>query len=562
MTTSYHIANTAELRPAATLFVVHDRGEKTVFHTLIPEAPPGAHCCALYHGSQVPAIGDALSQVAETQQVCTLASPIEPSRLLQSRVKPDVKHLLCNGLAPSEQGALVCDPPSETTMAQLDAILNTDFSHTSEPLPSLVEDFDCYVLPPGDTVGYLERVNGTAQDRRLSFDEDSHTYTLERDDGSRRPTNGSVTYLAHKYEADFEPKRVIAKMRRSRNWPRIQYCHGARKLCAYDPKLSTYVLYMDEHSQIIAKHTMDGLPRVRNPSSLCSCSDVMDDAHIQALWGLKGHRTSNRGTEAHYQIERFMNRDMCHVNTIEFSSFVSFALEVMLPMQLKAYRTEWRIFCEDTNVAGSVDFIGELPNGELVIIDWKRSDKLRDEATTGVKFYVEKMKTPMDHLPCSATAGYTLQLSLYRHIIQEHYNRRVVGLILVQIGEHPFYTFVPPLEAEASYIMAARRHENCVAAAAPQEEQVQTADAMASAHAHLMACRRPWDVMMGNGAITLDAFNDGAVDSFTAQAVSPPCKKPCSRDPACDDVEEPLFAGAAAVARGLRGAVPEAPCEF
>ena len=542
--------------------MVHDRDDKTVFHTLIPEGPPGARRCALYHGSHTPAVGDTLPQVVTTRQVCTLASPIEPSKLLQSRVKPEVKRLLCNGLAPMEQGALLCDPPGEPTMVQLEAILNMDTPHTPEPLPSLVEDFDCYVLPPGDTVGYLEQVNGTARDRRLSFDEDSHTYTLEREDGSRRPTNGSVTYLAHKYEADFEPTRVIAKMRRSRNWPRIQYCHGARKLCAYDPKLSTSVLYLDEHSRVVATHAVNGLPRVRNQSSLCSCCDVMDDAHIQALWSLKGHRTSNRGTEAHYQIERFMNRDKCHINTVEFNSFVSFALEVMIPMQLKAYRTEWRIFCEDTNVAGSVDFVGELPSGELVIIDWKRSDKLRDEAATGVKFYVEKMKTPMDHLPCSATAGYTLQLSLYRHIIQEHYGRRVAGLILVQIGEQPFYTFVPPLEAEASYIMAARRHENCVAAGASREDQVETADAMASAHARLMASRRPWDVMMGNGAITLDAFNDGAVDSFAAPTVSSPCKKSRSDDPTCDDVVEPLFAGAATVARGLRGALPEAPCEF
>lgn len=562
MATSYHIANTTEVRPTTTLFVVHDRDDKTVFHTLVPECPPGARRCALYHGNRTPAVGDTLSQVVTTRQVCTLAAPIEPSKLLQSRVKPEVKRLLCDGLAPTEQGALLCEPPDEPTMVHLEAILNMDTPHTPEPLPSLVEDFDCYVLPPGDTVGYLEQVNGTARDRRLSFDEDSHTYTLEREDGSSRPTNGSVTYLAHKYEADFEPTRVIAKMRRSRNWPRIQYCHGARKLCTYDPKLSTSVLYLDEHSRVVATHSVDGLPRVRNQSSLCSCCDVMDDAHIQALWSLKGHRTSNRGTEAHYQIERFMNRDKCHINTVEFNSFVSFALEVMIPMQLKAYRTEWRIFCEDTNVAGSVDFVGELPSGELVIIDWKRSDKLRDEAATGVKFYVEKMKTPMDHLPCSATAGYTLQLSLYRHIIQEHYGRRVAGLILVQIGEHPFYTFVPPLEAEASYIMAARRHENCVAAGASHDDQVETADAMASAHARLMACRRPWDIMMGNGAITLDAFNDGAVDSFTAQAVSPPCKKSRSDDPTCDNVEEPLFAGAATVARGLRGALPEAPCEF
>lgn len=555
MAQSYAIGNISDRHGNAGIVLVHDSTDKTVYRSLLPRAPDGAALQLIWKG-ELPVVGTTVGAAQQVSTMYNLAPAMDTSCFDNLRVKPEVRALLCQGEAPEDIGPAPCEPLRSETLTALQQVLDMRHDHVPEAAGAVVTDFDRYVLPPGDAIGYLEKVNGTERDRRLTFDEDTHTYTLLRDDGTRRPTNGSVTYLAHKYETEFEPERVIAKMRRSKNWPRIQYCHGTRSVCPYKAGDRVGVVFVDASNVVIAAVPVVDMPRVRSSTTLYTYDGVMEDRHIRALWALKGHRTSNRGTEAHYQIERFMNRDQCHMNTVEFASFADFATDVMIPMQMKAYRTEWRIFCEDTNVAGSVDYVGVLPSGDLAIVDWKRSDKLRAEATEGVPFYTDKMKTPMDHLPCSATAGYALQLSLYKHIIEKHYGRAVSCLILVQIGENPFYTFVPPLELEADFIMAARRHENCVAAGGCAADQSATADDMARCHARLLELRRPWDAMVGSGAITLDGFLEGAVNGPLAH------KRQCGShgSPFAGQPEElqqleqqPLFGGGATVGRPLAG---------
>ena len=546
MAQGYAIGDISARHGNAGIVLVHDSTEKTVYRSLLPREPSGAAVQVIWKGA-LPPVGSTVGTLVPTRTMCSLVPAMDSSHFDNVRIKSEVRDLLCGGEAPEDIGPDPCEAPSGNTLASLDQILDMRHDHVPRAAGSIVTDFDRYVLPPGDAVGYLETVNSTERDRRLTFDEDTHTYTLLRDDGTRRPTNGSVTYLAHKYESDFEPARVIAKMRRSKNWPRIQYCHGTRAVCPYTAGDQIGVVFLDASSTVVAAVPVEDMPRVRSATTLYAYDGIMDESHIRALWALKGHRTSNRGTEAHYQIERFMNRDECHMNTVEFASFADFATDVMVPMGMKAYRTEWRIFCEDTNVAGSVDYVGVLPSGDLAIVDWKRSDKLRAEAMEGVPFYTDNMKTPMDHLPCSATAGYALQLSLYKHIIEKHYGRTVSCLILVQIGENPFYTFVPPLELEADFIMAARRHENCMAAGGCAADKSSTADDMARCHARLLELRRPWDSMVGSGAITLDGYLEGAVNG----AVSHKRQRGSHElEPSLPE-QQPLFGGDVATGRPL-----------
>jgi hypothetical protein len=48
---------------------------------------------------------------------------------------------------------------------------------------------------------------------------------------------------------------------------------------------------------------------------------------------------------------------------------------------IQPFRTEWTIHAEDIGVAGTVDFVGKLPDGSFAIIDWKRSQKLPTSMT-------------------------------------------------------------------------------------------------------------------------------------------------------------------------------------
>ena len=40
---------------------------------------------------------------------------------------------------------------------------------------------------------------------------------------------------------------------------------------------------------------------------------------------------------------------------------------------LTAFRTEWTIYGEEERLAGSIDFVAEDKQGNLVLFDWQRS---------------------------------------------------------------------------------------------------------------------------------------------------------------------------------------------
>ena len=65
--------------------------------------------------------------------------------------------------------------------------------------------------------------------------------------------------------------------------------------------------------------------------------------------------------------------------------------DILLPMNVKSFRTEWEIFSEEENIAGSIDFIGIKPNGHLVLVDWKRTKELENSSTSKLyKYIIEK----------------------------------------------------------------------------------------------------------------------------------------------------------------------------
>jgi hypothetical protein len=412
--------------------------------------------------------------------------------------------LLRSGYAPADP-----DPPrpdEPVNLDEIDAVLDKSEAHQSEPPTKPVDSFVYYNLPPDTPGRYLEVVNGHERDGRLRFVESTHAYYVAQPDGTERQTNGSVTHMAHKYEPPFNPAEVIHKMQRGRNWPRLSCCRGTVQLSDLRPIASCDTLaYVDRDGRVLDTIEFN-VSRFRKACHLYAAERPMTADEVQTLWKLQGNRAANRGTEIHFQIELFLNRDHCHADTAEFAAFAHFAKEVMVPLEMVAYRTEWRVFCDATNIAGSVDCVVKLGDGKLGIIDWKRSRKVRDRMHCSGAPYESQMAYPLDHLDGVVTAGYAIQLNLYKHILETCYGASVACLILVQVDhEDPFYTFVPSMPLESAFLMAERRKEN--AEGGPDEAR---ADAeYREARDALLAGRRPWGDMMPRGGITSDMWKRG-----------------------------------------------------
>jgi hypothetical protein len=173
---------------------------------------------------------------------------------------------------------------------------------------------------------------------------------------------------------------------------------------------------------------------------------------IKQLWSDNGSSVSGAGTEMHFNIECFMNNPTLPypythadlladynnmfkkelketgVQTPEWKFFLKYIED---HPDMNPYRTEWTVYDEDIKLTGSIDMVYEKSDGTLAIYDWKRSKDI-----TRVNNFNEYALTPcISHMPNSNFWHYSLQLNIYKQVLQRKYGKQVSELCLVRL--HP-----------------------------------------------------------------------------------------------------------------------------
>ena len=165
---------------------------------------------------------------------------------------------------------------------------------------------------------------------------------------------------------------------------------------------------------------------------------------VLEMWDKKGRESREQGTAMHKKIESYyLGKEPSTDDT--FDLFKIFADKITL----KPYRTEWAVYDWEQKIAGTIDFV-DYQNGEYIIYDWKRSDKLIAKNGLPIKNsqYGEKALPPIENLDDSPYYHYALQLSLYKYILEKNYGITVSKLRLGIF--HPSYN--KPYVLEMSYL--------------------------------------------------------------------------------------------------------------
>ena len=187
-----------------------------------------------------------------------------------------------------------------------------------------------------------------------------------------------VTTIVHKWFSKFEPNKIIEKMINSKNWINSEY-YGKNE---------------DE---------------------------------IKLEW----NKASELGTLLHEDIERFFNNeDIMNENSIEFLYFLDFWEEFKkVNPEYFPYRTEWIIYDEDSKIAGTIDCVLSDKDGNLIILDWKRSKEIR------LKNNYQKGYGPFEDMDDCNYNHYTIQLNIYRSILERKYNKKIIAMFIIVL--HP-----------------------------------------------------------------------------------------------------------------------------
>lgn len=218
----------------------------------------------------------------------------------------------------------------------------------------------------------LEIKNAHERDQNIVFDEEPHIYYIN---GSN--DNISITTFIHKMFPEFDADNVIDKMMIGKNWKNSKY----------------YGMTKDE---------------------------------IKKQWDDNRISSSTAGTKMHRDIELFYNNIPVNNDSIEYRYFNNFLNDYP---NLKAYRTEWIVYDKKYKFAGSIDMVFVNENDELLIYDWKRCKNITKENG------FENGYPPVDHLPHSNFWHYSLQLNMYKMILEKNYNKKIIGLFLLCL--HP-----------------------------------------------------------------------------------------------------------------------------
>lgn len=223
----------------------------------------------------------------------------------------------------------------------------------------------------------LKEKNTHPRDQCIVFDEGPHVYYV-----NGNPDNVSVTTLVHHYFPKFDADLVISRMMSSKNWPNNKY----------------YGKTAEE---------------------------------IKEQWSSTGTDATTKGTRMHLSIELFYNEEDVseYENDIEFKMFKTFYEDHK--DQLAPYRTEWEVYDEEHHIAGSIDMVFEnKSDGTLSIYDWKRSKEIKLKNGFGSRG-LDHMKAYHD---CNYVQ-YSLQLNIYKYILEKHYGKTIRDMYLVVM--HP-----------------------------------------------------------------------------------------------------------------------------
>ena len=156
----------------------------------------------------------------------------------------------------------------------------------------------------------------------------------------------------------------------------------------------------------------------------------MEIKDILKKWDDNKNSASKQGTAMHKNFELYFN-DIPFEEDFkaqkEYELFLNFLKD---NPNLKPYRTEWEVYDEDIKVAGSIDMLFLNEDGTIDICDWKRCKEIKKDNKW------EHGLEPLNDIPNTNYWHYSIQLNMYKRILEKNYNKKIKNIYLICIHDN------------------------------------------------------------------------------------------------------------------------------
>ena len=232
------------------------------------------------------------------------------------------------------------------------------------------------------------------RDTRIRFISDTHTYVIDE-----KQEFESVTTVIKSFFDPFNADRIIEQMQVSKHY-------------VYSPYFA------------------------------------MNKEKILSVWEEK----KQIGKDLHQYIDDFYKRNAAPPLLLEYKTLFHRFHHQEIENHLRPVRTEWSIFDEDHQIAGTVDALFQrIHTGEYILVDWK--------CISGLKFTnsFRSGKGCLSHLPDCNMIHYSLQLNLYKYILEKYYQKRIHKMYIIVFNKQKYHKYeIPFMEEEIKRILATR----------------------------------------------------------------------------------------------------------
>lgn len=250
----------------------------------------------------------------------------------------------------------------------------------------------------------LEILNIHERDNDIEFFEGTHTYIYK----DVHQFHTSSTSFVKKFFKKFDSGKIIKNMMESNYWRNNKYYK-------------------------MTKHLN---------------SDYEIIQFISNLWSSMGTEATTKGTEMHDQIERFYNyvtqtnHPNIHKSFIKVELDEYYSKEFIMFMEFyhdheheyEPYRTEWLVYDLKYDIPGAIDMVfRDKTTGKFIICDWKRSKEIKQ-----TPFKNDHALEPISHISDCNYYHYSLQVNLYKYILETNYNIDVSEMWIINI--HPNFS--------------------------------------------------------------------------------------------------------------------------
>ena len=153
--------------------------------------------------------------------------------------------------------------------------------------------------------------------------------------------------------------------------------------------------------------------------------------YIKKLWNIKKELGTTKGSEIHWSIEsklRYNQEFQVSKNSeIEYEYFLNFLKD---HEELEFVKSEFIVYDKDLGIAGTIDCIFKNKNtGKYLIVDWKTNKAISNYNQT-------RMKNPVSNLFQTDINIYSLQLGIYRYILEKNLPINISDLWLVHFNRN------------------------------------------------------------------------------------------------------------------------------